>query len=45
METREALTTSLSQQFKVRLYFPILDAIIVKMKKRFDDKNLRLMKQ
>ena len=42
MGTRDALTTS--QQFKVRLYYPILDAIIVEMKKRFDDKNLRLMK-
>ena len=38
MGTRDALTTS--QQFKVRLYFPILDAIIVEMKKRFDDKIL-----
>ena len=41
MGTREALTTS--QQFKIRLYFPISDAIIVEMKKRFDDKNIRLM--
>ena len=31
MGAREALTTS--QQFKVRLYFPILDAIIGEMKK------------
>ena len=40
--TRDALTTS--QQFKISLYFPILDAIIAEMKKRFDDKNLSLMK-
>lgn len=42
MGTRDALTTS--QQFKVSLYSPILDAFIVEMKKRFDDENLRLMK-
>ena len=35
---RDTLTTS--QQFKISLYYPILDAIIAEMKKRFDDKNI-----
>ena len=40
--TRDDLTTS--QQYKISVYFPILDTIIAEMKRRFEDKNLRLMK-
>ena len=33
-----------SEDFKVCLYFPILDAVITELQSRFDDKNLELMK-
>ena len=33
-----------SQSMKVSLYFPILDAVIAEMQRRFDSKNLELMK-
>ena len=37
-------STDSSQSMKVSLYFPILDAVIAEMQRRFDDKNLKLMK-
>ena len=33
-----------SEDLKVHLYFPIPDAIILELQRRFDDKNLDLMK-
>ena len=33
-----------SEDLKVHFYFPILDAIISELQRRFDDKNLELMK-
>lgn len=38
----EALTTS--QQFKVGLYYPILDAFLMELNRRFSGRNIELMK-
>ena len=38
----EALTTS--QQFKVGLYYPVLDAFLMELNRRFSGRNLELMK-
>ena len=40
--SREILTTS--EQFRISLYFPILDAMISELQHRFADKNLEHMK-
>lgn len=39
---REVLTTS--DQYKISLYFPILDAMLSELMYRFNDKNLQLMR-
>ena len=40
--SRETMTTS--EQFKISLYFPILDAMLSELQRRFADKNLQLMR-
>ena len=40
--SRETVATS--EQFRISLYFPILDAMISELQRRFSDKNLKIMK-
>ena len=40
--SRDVLNTS--HDFKISVYFPILDSILSELKKRFDSKNIGLMK-
>ena len=40
--SREAMSTS--EQFEVSVYFPILDAMLSELQRRFADKNLELMR-
>ena len=40
--SREEVTTS--QEFKQKLYFPVLDAFLAEIERRFDDKNIDIMK-
>ena len=41
---REAPPINCSEHFKVTLYFAVLDAFLSELKKRFDSKNLQIMK-
>ena len=40
--SREEVTTS--QEFKQKLYFPVLDVFLAEIERRFDDKNIDIMK-
>uniref|UniRef100_A0A1X7V9E5 Uncharacterized protein n=1 Tax=Amphimedon queenslandica TaxID=400682 RepID=A0A1X7V9E5_AMPQE len=33
-----------TSQLKVKLFFPVVDAFFVELRKRFDDKNISIMK-
>ena len=41
---REAPAVNCSEHFKVTLYYAVLDAFLSELKKRFNSKNLRIMK-
>ncbi len=41
---REAPATNCSEHFKVTLYYAVLDAFLSELKRRFDSKNLQIMR-